>query len=429
MIKKILGGLLTLASVTLGLNCNGVIPGSNPNLLRWPYINSVTETSAIIAFATTDNLPIGSVLVYSDTFSRRFDSGKPSLINALFVPKMNLFNIQINGLSSDTQYCYNVLANGTEIAGGFSFKTAPSPNTTNPIRFIGLGDFGSGTPAQRRVRDSLYSKLDQTDLFLALGDNTYLFGTHFEYYRNTFEAYSEQWANVPLFLCYGNHDRYALNAKAYLENFFQPYDNSIPLNDKGRFFSFNWGPIHFVSLDTEFALDKEPSDPTSMFAWLDKDLASTDRPWKIALFHKPPYTRGNVVDEKVLQKISPILERRGVQVALAGHHHVYERYPPFLNGKIVPVSQGGLLYITSGGGGFPIFGDLIPQPQGGYIYDPNAPTHTDILVKNAAKAPADPDVYIAKHHFIYGTLTTCSLTIEAIDDELVIIDKFTVSRC
>jgi hypothetical protein len=68
-----------------------------------------------------------------------------------------------------------------------------------------------------------------------------------------------------------------------------------------------------------------------MMQWLEADLASNSRPWVIAFWHHPPYSRGShnsdwegrLIDMR--QNALPILEAWGVDLVLAGHSHSYER--------------------------------------------------------------------------------------------------------
>jgi hypothetical protein len=45
----------------------GVAPGSDPRLLRWPYLQRVTSTSAVIVFGLETHLTTGAVSVGRDT--------------------------------------------------------------------------------------------------------------------------------------------------------------------------------------------------------------------------------------------------------------------------------------------------------------------------------------------------------------------------
>ena len=72
-----------------------------------------------------------------------------------------------------------------------------------------------------------------------------------------------------------------------------------------------------------------------MYTWLVADLAANTKPWVIAYWHHPAYTKGthdsdntNGGDPELRQmreNFVPVLEASGVDLVLAGHSHVYER--------------------------------------------------------------------------------------------------------
>ena len=72
------------------------------------------------------------------------------------------------------------------------------------------------------------------------------------------------------------------------------------------------------------------------FAWLDKDLEGVDRsvtPWVIVGSHCPWYNsnRAHHLESQAvsMQKaMEPLFEKHGVDLALAGHVHAYERECP-----------------------------------------------------------------------------------------------------
>jgi hypothetical protein len=95
-----------------------------------------------------------------------------------------------------------------------------------------------------------------------------------------------------------------------------------------RYFSFDWGNAHFISLDSKLS-DRSATGP--MAAWLRQDLAGTTATWIVACFHHPPYSKGvhdSDTESAMVQmraNILPILEAGGVDLVLAGHSHCYER--------------------------------------------------------------------------------------------------------
>jgi hypothetical protein len=100
-------------------------------------------------------------------------------------------------------------------------------------------------------------------------------------------------------------------------------------------YSFDWGDVHFVGLDTE-------KTGASQAAWLDRDLSSSDKPWKIVFAHKPPFSSGDHGSDSAFRSyFVPAMSKYGVQLVLNGHDHDYERTKPI----------AGTTYVVTGGGG------------------------------------------------------------------------------
>src|SRR6185436_2948242 len=115
---------------------------------------------------------------------------------------------------------------------------------------------------------------------------------------------------------------------------------------------FDYGPVHFVSLDTETAF-LDPARRQAQIAWLQADLAATTREWKVFFFHRPPYSTGaeHGSDLTIRNTFGPIFEQYGVQLVLNGHDHDYERTVPIRTSA--DPSLQAVTYIVTGGGGAP----------------------------------------------------------------------------
>jgi len=156
---------------------------------------------------------------------------------------------------------------------------------------------------------------------------------------------------VPFFPTPGNHECITGRAAPYLSVHSLP-DSGTPAEDKGRYYSYDWGDVHFVSLDSNLLTDAAVD---RMHAWFDKDLKATAKPWKIVYFHHTPYPSGFHLEDPVCalarDRINPVAERNGVHLVLNGHEHSFQRTLPLSGGN--PVMPGfGTTYInTSGGGG------------------------------------------------------------------------------
>ena len=74
--------------------------------------------------------------------------------------------------------------------------------------------------------------------------------------------------------------------KAYINLFAVP-ENGLP-EYKRQFYSFDYGPVHFTVLDTNFheAQGWQPQLLTDELRWLEQDLANSKARWKIVLQHR-----------------------------------------------------------------------------------------------------------------------------------------------
>jgi uncharacterized protein (TIGR03437 family) len=203
----------------------------------------------------------------------------------------------------------------------------------------------------------------QPDLVLHVGDIAYENGTFDEFTSNYFAYYASLMRRVPWFAVPGNHEYQTSRAAPFIALQANPTD-TVPFQDRGRYFSFDWGDVHFIGLDSDL-LDVGQSS-AAMLDWLENDLqASAGARWRIAYFHHLPYPISHHLDDPVCKAsrniFVPILERHNVQLVLAGHEHNYQRSFPMRGGAVVP-SGRGTTYITSGGGGGVLHPIADPKP-------------------------------------------------------------------
>ncbi|MBI2058868.1 MAG: metallophosphoesterase family protein [Nitrospirae bacterium] len=380
-------------------------PGSVAALPRWPYVQWVTETGAVVAWGTGIDTKQGQLRYGRDTSYVSAVDADVKLLSIGEGSTLHLFSASLSDLEPNTEYCYQVRAAGAELAGGLKFHTAPKEMNAT-VRFLVMGDYGSGSLPQVMVRDQMLDYLDRTDLILTTGDNAYSAGAYVEFQKKVFEIYPSLFARIPVFPSIGNHDFASSAAQPYLDNFFLP-ENAWRETDRERYYSFDWGPLHVTVLDSEYALygirDEETDD---MVDWLEADLSTTNRPWKIVTFHQPGHTNNpkRSPNPIVVLKIVPVLEKFRVPLVLSGHEHFYERFHPILKGQRATTSEGGVTYLTSGGGG-------------ASLYDINL--GTDPLQAFGMKI----------HHFLAGGADDCTLSARAIDFTGQEIDRFSLTRC
>lgn len=249
--------------------------------------------------------------------------------------------VRLTGLEPDTGYWY-AFGNDEEtryFGEGYRFRTAPPVGAERALRFWVQGDPGRALPTTLAGRDAVLDwvashprpGLPALDLWLTTGDNAYRYGRNSEFQKHLFDAYPELLARVPYWPVHGNHDarRWAFyNIFSFPE---KGESGGVPSGSE-HFFSFDYGQVHFVILDSH---DGDRDVDGAMMAWLKKDLAATQQPWLITLFHHPPYSKGSHDSDdsgdsrgrmqEMRENFLPVLEQAGVDLVLSGHSHVYER--------------------------------------------------------------------------------------------------------
>jgi len=168
-----------------------------------------------------------------------------------------------------------------------------------------------------------------------------------------------------------------------------------------RFYSFDYGPVHFVSLDTETAF-LDPARRQAQIAWLQADLAATTREWKVVFFHRPPYSTGaeHGSDLTIRNTFAPIFEQNGVQLVLNGHDHDYERTLPMKT--TADPSARPVTYIVSGGGGAALY-----------------------TVSGGSFTAAARSAY----HYVRAEASDCQLIVQPIGLDGAPFDTLTLDRC
>jgi len=169
--------------------------------------------------------------------------------------------VALTGLGPGSTYYYRVAAAGRSSATG-CFRTAPVEEDSS-FAFAVVGDSGSGGKRQLAVAGLL--KRLRPDLVLHTGDVVYPAGKERHFDRRFFAPYGDLIKEVPIFPVHGNHDVRRRKGTAFLENFHPPLGS--PRSTK-RYYSFDWGGVHFVALDTELYYHDKDSRPEEQKAFL-----------------------------------------------------------------------------------------------------------------------------------------------------------------
>lgn len=384
---------------TLVLLAFGSVAGSlaAAELLRGPYLLAMGATEVTIRWRT--DARVERAALHWGLGPGRFDRSQLARSLPSSTERFTDWVVSLEGLAPETAYSYAVEADWAWFAGGgraLQFETA-SAREGAPLRFWFLGDSGSNRPRPGAtiapfgdgavphpiaVREGFrrYLGTRRLDGIVLLGDNAYPLGTDRQYQAAFFNLYREELARVPLWPCVGNHDL----DDAY-ESIFQ---GAAPGDQEGApyYYSFDVGPVHFSVLDpwkSWLETTSDPADPRwqAQLTWLRRDLAETERHWRIVVNHFPVYCDGNYDSDtngplrSLRGDLVPIFDEFGVDLAIAGHDHTYQRsylirghtgtrneFDPAIHlvsstdGRVRPITKstgenGGTVYVVSGTAG------------------------------------------------------------------------------
>jgi len=209
-----------------------------------------------------------------------------------------------------------------------------------PIRVIGIGDFGTGSSAQRGVASSIQTMSAQKrfDFGITFGDNFYPSGMT----SPSDPRWRDWWESLyaPLgtkfYPTFGNHEWYSPDG-GVSEIVYRSDSWSMP----AEFYTFLAGPVQFFAVDTT-EISAVQAD------WLGQAIAASTAHWKIVYGHHPVFapekTAKSLAEQRYEQEhLWPII-RGKVDAYICGHQHAMAQLAP---------REGVRLYM-SGGGGAPL---------------------------------------------------------------------------
>jgi len=319
------------------------------------------------------------------------------------------YRAELTDLPFDSEVTYRVSLAGAVVREGI-FKTRASAG--KPIRFVAVGDLANGKPEQNAIAFQISKQ--KPDFLVALGDIVYSGGRALQYMHHYWTTYNDVatpgektgaplMASIPFYPVIGNHDADSAKLPGYPDAFSAFYFFSVPKNGPGpgpwntalgndakaanafrvragaeypalSEYSFDYGPAHFVCLDSN-----SYTVPEAIRAWLEKDLLASKQPWKFVCFHAPAFhTSPQHYSEQKMRLLEPTFENCGVDVVFNGHVHNYQRSKPLhfipnpprrdprgrVNGTfkfdtefdgVTRTKPDGIIHIVSGGGGATLY--------------------------------------------------------------------------
>jgi hypothetical protein len=377
-------------------------------------------------------------------------------------------------LPFDSDVTYRVRQGATLIGEG-KFRTRASAN--KPIRFVMVGDLANGQSQQNAV--AFHIAQAKPEFMVLLGDIVYSSGRVSQYLHHFFPSYCNPtepglktgaplMQTIPFYPVIGNHDADMERLHEKPDVLGAYYFFSGPLNGPGvgpwntplgkdpaladafrktvgptypalNIYSFDYGPAHFVMLDTN---SYNTASFMQIAPWVEKDLKESKQPWKFVCMHAPSFhTSPQHYAEQKMRLLEPIFRENGVNVVFAGHVHNYQRSKPLaftpnpgkrdnrgrVNGDYVfddefdgvtKTVPKGIIHIVSGGGGAGLYNAKDFEKTIAQL----AKEHAGNYIPLTAKYVAD------KHSFTLIELTPQEFVLKQITLEGLEVDRFKITK-
>lgn len=251
----------------------------------------------------------------------------------------------LSPLLSGTDYLYRVGS-----PAGWSewnvFRTAERADSSFEFVFFGDPQHGFRTYLPRLFRKA-HHIAPQAAFWLYIGDLVDE-SEKDEMWDDFFYTLGYSPRMIPSVMIPGNHEytdvRHSTNKKRYLTPLWRPHftlpENGIADLAETSYW-FDYQGVRFILLNSEEKLSEQAR-------WLDSLLSTGKTRWTIVAFHQPVFSMGARRDGKRMREtFMPIFDNHAVDVVLTGHDHVYSRSYKLVNGKVVPDSLPGTVYIVS----------------------------------------------------------------------------------
>ena len=209
------------------------------------------------------------------------------------------------------------------------------PNKAGSLKFAVIGDSGQPGGGQTAIANQMvkWRARFPFEFVIMTGDNLYGRESPRDYDKKFATPYKPLIdTNVKFYASLGNHDD---DGQTQYKLFNM---------DGKKYYSFR--PklgVRFFAIDSNYVDAKQ-------LEWLEKELGASGSDWKIAFFHHPLYSSGATHGSADAQRelLEPLFLKHGVNLAIMGHEHFYERLKPqkgvnyFILGSSAKLRKGDL---------------------------------------------------------------------------------------
>ncbi|WP_254092514.1 purple acid phosphatase family protein [Dawidia soli] len=255
------------------------------------------------------------------------------------------FSAHVEGLTPGRRYVYRV---GNRDAWSEWYQLRLPDMRHQKLSFLYFGDAQNEIKSMwSRVIREAFKTAPQVDFMLHAGDLIHHYDNDAEW-GEWFYAGNFLHAMVPSLATPGNHEYH----HGRLSPQWQPQFN-LPQNGpaglKETCYAVNYSDLKVISLDA-VQIDHVLGRRKRQLEWLDSVLTNDPRKWTVVTLHYPVFSTAEGRDnEKLRERLKPLLDKHHVDLVLQGHDHAYGR------GRVGNVPTGaaysdrtsGTMYVVS----------------------------------------------------------------------------------
>ncbi|MDF2834633.1 MAG: hypothetical protein K0Q63_273 [Paenibacillus sp.] len=271
----------------------------------------------------------------------------------------------VEGLTPGTTYKYRLGSDGNWSETG-SFVT--EAENEKEYEFLYLTDSQGGNSGDYEVwADTLgqaVGNYPNSQFLIMTGDMVDAGALEYQW-LDYFGKPQQTLLNLPIMAAVGNHEGpYNDN---YYYHFNYPNDQIDDPLPPGSVYSYDYGDAHFMILNTmDMGWDARQREAfQQQIEWLRREVAGTDKKWKVVAFHKAIYSVGGHSKETEIYELRdmlyPVFDELGIDVVLQGHDHSFVRTHQMYGDKAVldvekdengnPLNPKGTLYMINNAAG------------------------------------------------------------------------------
>jgi tartrate-resistant acid phosphatase type 5 len=230
--------------------------------------------------------------------------------------------------------------------------TPAPPAEPTPVRFIAMGDGGTGDAEQYEVAAAIEQVClaNGCDFAIYSGDNIYSDGVSDVYDDQFVDKFEDpyQYLGFPFYMALGNHDWHQGQAGADAQVAYTAYSTKWRM--PATYYSFAWDDVTFFALDTNSLKDGDPSQES----FFQSEVPAATTTWKIAFGHHPYLSNGDHGDTGGdLETYFDDHLCGNIDIYFCGHDHDLQWLEPQCGTEFVV--SGAAAKLRDVGGGHPTF--------------------------------------------------------------------------